>query len=817
MNKKSKSKFTLKIVLSYLILAILVIVSGYVIFSEIRIYMSNETSAENDVKLLQTGALLTQLYEAESLSKLALHNKTRKNFNAYAQKIDSIYVKIDTLKQLTQSDYQKKLLDSVQFLLQQKISNGNELRKLRTKNETNSSLDSAMKQFDKMEASFAKLTITDFEKHPEALSQFEKKVLQDWVSYLNNNIPEEVNTIKTDSIMNASRSILIEAKQKNTSSQRSLTRKEIEVTRNDLELSQQLQSIISSFDQEFMVNTHNDNIKKQAALRRGMRFTGFTAVLGLIIVGIFSFLITRDFWRVQTYREKLEKEKKFSESLLKSREQLISTVSHDLRTPLNTITGYTELIQGTGLIGPQMDYLTNVKSASRYVERLVNDLLDFSKLEAKRIKIEKKPFVLSHLLRETAENLKEIHNNKPIELILQIDKELDHSVLGDPLRIRQIITNLIGNSYKFTKKGFVKIEATLTPGTANSCEAIIKIIDSGIGIKKEKQELIFNEFIQGDTNTENKYGGYGLGLTISKKLTELLGGTLSLESEENKGSTLTLSVPLEVSEIAINLIRTEILRSKKELSILILDDDPSMLRLLEDVCESLQIKAHVFSNFEAIKENMGIVYDAVLTDIQMRNITGFEVLKKLRSERYEHYGNQPIIAMTGRRDLTAKDYAKTGFTGMLQKPFSKTRFIEVLQQLFPDHFYSKNGRKHLKKVEISSNLFDLEMISPFLNNDKDAISEVLNTFLSDTGINLNELKVKMEHKDQKAINNIAHKMLPMFRQLKSQEIVPILEDLEQLSPKQLEAKELMEIYLQLENKIAALQLAIQSFLTINPS
>jgi len=814
MNEKSKNKFTLKIVISYLILTILAIVAGYVIFSEIRIYMFNETSSENDIKLLEASTLLTQLYEAESLSKLAIQNKTRKNFNVYAQKIDSISVKIDTLKQRIQSDYQKKLLDSVQFLLQQKVGNSNELRKLKAKNETNSSLDSAMKQFDKMEASFGKLTITDFEKYPETLSHFEKKVLQDWVFYLNNNIPEEVNTKKTDSILNASRSILIEAKQKNANSQRSLTRKEIEITRNDLELSQQLRSIISSFDNEFVVNTHNDNIKKQSALRRSMRFTGFTAVLGLVIVGIFTFLITRDFWRVQTYREKLEMEKKLSESLLKSREQLISTVSHDLRTPLNTITGYSELIEGTGLSTLQMNYLTNVKSASLYVESLVNDLLDFSKLESKRIKIEKKPFVLSQLLRETAENLKEIHSNKPIELILQIDKELDRSVMGDPFRIRQIVTNLIGNSYKFTKKGFVKIEATLTQGTANSFEAIIKIIDSGIGIKKEKQKLIFNEFIQADNTTEKKYGGYGLGLTISKKLTELLGGSLSLKSEKNKGSTFTLYLPLEVSEISTNLIRTQVVKPKKEISILILDDDPSMLRLLKEVCESLQIKAHVFSDFEAIKVNMGLVYDAVLTDIQMPNITGFEVLEKLRSKQFEHYDNQPIIAMTGRRDLAVTDYTQTGFSGMLQKPFSKTRFLEVLQQLLPDHFYSKNGRKQQKKGENNSNLFDLGMISSFLEYDNDDVFAVLQTFLTDTVINLNELKLKMEQKDQKAINHIAHKMLPMFRQLKSQKIVPILEDLEQPSPKQLDTKKLKETYIQLESKIAALQLAIQSFLTM---
>src|SRR5690606_25303696 len=145
-------------------------------------------------------------------------------------------------------------------------------------------------------------------------------------------------------------------------------------------------------------------------------------------------------------------------SLLKSREQLISTVSHDLRTPLNTITGYSELMENTGLTPKQSSYLKNVKSASLYVDSLVNDLLDFSKLEAGKIKIEKIPFVLSHLLQETAENIKEINSKKPLDLILDIDTKLENPILGDPFRIRQILTNLIGNAYKFTDQGFIKVE-----------------------------------------------------------------------------------------------------------------------------------------------------------------------------------------------------------------------------------------------------------------------------------------------------------------------------------------------------------------------
>src|SRR5690606_1288317 len=172
------------------------------------------------------------------------------------------------------------------------------------------------------------------------------------------------------------------------------------------------------------------------------------------IVGLFTFLITRDYWKVQLYRQQLEKEKKFSESLLKSREQLISTVSHDLRTPLNTITGYSELMETTGLTDKQESYLKNVKSASHYVDNLVNDLLDFSRLEAGKIKIEKSPFILADLITETVENIREQYSRKKIVLQLDMDGRLHGPVLGDAFRVRQILSNLIGNAYKFTEEGF---------------------------------------------------------------------------------------------------------------------------------------------------------------------------------------------------------------------------------------------------------------------------------------------------------------------------------------------------------------------------
>ena len=689
------------------------------------------------------------------------------------------------------------------------------------KNESNSSIDNALKEFSRIEESLGKITPESLNPNYATLPSDTQNTIKKWAEYLSENVPKDTSNIpvsqRVDSVLTVSKSLLAEAKQSNTKTLRSVAQKELQLSRADLEISQQLRSIISAFEQEVITKSYNDNLKKQTALKRSIRLAGFASLLGLAIVGLFTFLITKDYWKVQLYRQQLEKEKKFSESLLKSREQLISTVSHDLRTPLNTITGYSELMETTGLTGKQVSYLKNVKSASKYVDSLVNDLLDFSKLEAGKLKVDKTAFILSDLIRETAENLKEINSKKPIELIVKLDDQLENTILGDPFRVRQILTNLIANAYKFTKEGFIEVEAVVVSKTNGKYQTLIKVTDSGIGIKKEKQEHIFKEFTQAEDNTDKKYGGYGLGLTISKKLTELLGGKISLRSDENKGSSFTIEIPFEISKKPLMSPKEIEIRPKMELSLLIIDDDPAMLKLLKEVCQHLGLAAHTYNNFHDILKREELIYDMVLTDIQMPNITGFEVLSQLQNGKYSHYTGQPIVAMTGRKDLKKEHYFETGFSDILQKPFTKEMFMQVLTKLFPEAVHEKPENKIKTDISSGSNLFNLGVISSFLGDDEEGIAEVLQTFVSDTAANIEKLKVAVDDLDIKTINLVAHRMLPMFRQLNSTEIVPILDELEILKIGQIDPKILKQTYRNLSNKSTVLILAIKSYLATSPN
>ena len=820
-SQNSKDRFTIKIVTSYLVLALLAAVVGYFIYTEIKIYISTETADMNDEKLLKTSALMTNLYKAESLSKLALQSGNKINFDAYALKIDTTKMEIDTLRQLMQGSHQKALLDSLEVLLSQKVANNEELRKLKVRSSANNSLDKALKEFEKIEESFGKFSAENLFTNFDQLSPKVQQSLREYAALISDNSPNKgdvaTNAKYVDSILNVSKSMLRKAKLADSRSQRFLAQKELEMNRNDLELSQQLQNIIAAFEQEVMTSSYNNSLKKRETLRITTRFAGIAALLGLLIVGVFSFLITRDYWKVQTYRVRLEKEKKFSESLLKSREQLISTVSHDLRTPLNTISGYSELLESTELSQKQIGYIKNVKSASEYVGNLVNDLLDFSKLEAGKLKIERVPFIPAHLIQETAENLQALYTHKKLRLVLDIAPEFEQTVLGDPFRIRQILTNLLGNAFKFTEKGHIKISAKAEKGKEKTVLAKIEVSDTGIGIAKEKQHLIFKEFTQADKDTDKKFGGHGLGLTISKKLAELLKGNLALSSKLGEGSTFTLQLPLEITT-AKKDVQQEMPYMAPKLRMLIIDDDTALLHMLRELAESMGITANTFTNFLSIEKDSHLAYDIVLTDIQMPQVTGFEVLKKLRSGAYKHYKDQPIIAMTGRRDLGPESYISVGFSQVLQKPFSKGELIATLK-LMGIRTEKENKEQEIVKSDLTNEkapkMYSLDIIHSFLGTNEDAIYEVLQTFLRDTQTNMALLEETAGTNDYAQVNHVAHRMLPMFRQLKVVECVAILEKMEVASPTSMNENTLANSLKKLKTEVSNLVSEMEEHLAVN--
>nr|WP_298996773.1 ATP-binding protein [uncultured Allomuricauda sp.] len=794
---------------SYFVLVLLGALAGYLIYSEFQTYNAVQNQSTDNQKLLQTNLLLTELHEVENLSKLALQTRKPDALKTYSKKVDSITVMIDSLKVITPESSQQTRLDSVQHLLVQKAFNTAELRRIRLETEEYAPMDSLLRTIKKMEIDMGRITPENLVANFEELPPSTQKSIKAYVDLLNENIPQNqvssTEEVNVDSLLQLSKSILAQSKIENTRLKQSLAQKEVNIYRTDLELSQKLRDIISSLQQEVYMNAQSDSFQKQQVIERSIRLGGIAAFLGLFVVILFTILVSRDFLRVQRYRDQLEKEKTYSESLLKSREQLISTVSHDLKSPLATIRGYTDLLEQKNTKKKSLRYTNHMKSALTYVDTLLCDLLDFSRLEGGQLPIEKKPFLLPKLLDSIASQYEDIPDKSHIAFSWDISPQLHKPILSDPLRLSQILNNLIGNAFKYTQEGFVKVDASVYE-TKKGPYLKIKVMDSGIGIKKEKQALIFKEFTQADDSIYGKYGGYGLGLTIAKKMSTLLGGYMDLESVEQKGSTFTVFIPLQFGEFEeIPLHSQPLVSVSKPHSVLIFEDDKALLELLLEIFKSNKIQAIGFNTFEDMKIPADFSYSHVLTDINLPNFDGFEVLRKLKSKVYKHYVDQPIIAMTGQRNIDRAEYIEAGFSEVLPKPFSPDTLLEALQ-LFGFESMVKNHKISQQETTSAETLFNLESISSFLDN-QEVLESVLATFLQNNTRNLKLLEEALSIKDVKKVRYIAHQMLPMFRQLQVKDAIPILERLELISKKmdcgnaKKEYMKLKGIFLNLENEV----------------
>lgn len=788
-----KNKFTLKITISYLLLVILGIIASYYIYTEVQEYIATENTTEKDNKLLKTNSFLAQLYEAESLSKLALQTKSKINFTAYENKIDSIRTNIEEIKNLTDSDYQHGLLDSLGALLNRKVTNINALRSIRLKDQTGTAINSALEEFDKLEESLGIIKPEGLAPNLEELSPKAQSTIKKVADYLNANVPSDANSQNNaqtmDSVLQVSKNILKDVKQENAINENTLAARENNINKTDLELSQQLRTILSSFEQEIITNSIANSIKKENLLKRSIRLAVIAAILGFLVVGIFTFILNKDFWKANLYREKLEKEKAYSESLLKSREQLIATVSHDLRTPLNTISGYTNIIEESNDKKENKEYINQIKSATTYVNNLVNDLLDFSQLEAGKMVTKNTTFKVDKLITESAQSIAAQNQNKPIDLVLNLDDSLEQPIISDAFRLRQIIFNLLGNAYKFTDKGSITVTGAIVDHK-KSKNLILRIADTGIGISKEKQKLIFKEFTQAENDTDKKYGGYGLGLTITKKLTELLGGTIVLESDIHKGSTFTLEIPVEIGEEITDTPKISL--QTNTLKIIVFDDDSSFLKLIGKMLKSAGIEVQLFTDFNDFKADSD--FDVVLTDIEMPTITGYEIVEFLNSGSNKYYSNQPILAMTGRRDLSLEHFTEKGFSGLILKPFSKTELLQKLNEIININFDSTVKQTTEEKNCDTNKPYSLSTLKQYLGDDQNAIDEVLLIFKKDTEENLSQLQTAIDKFDIELLNKTAHRMLPMFRQLEVQHAIPILETFEVLKKDELTSIQLKRKY-----------------------
>ncbi|WP_448700144.1 ATP-binding protein [Mucilaginibacter sp. AW1-3] len=370
----------------------------------------------------------------------------------------------------------------------------------------------------------------------------------------------------------------------------------------------------------------------------------------------------------------LIKAKELAEQAAIAKSQFLSTMSHEIRTPMNAVIGFTHLLLQHEPRPDQQEYLNILKFSSENLLVLINDILDFNKIEAGKIEFESVDFNLSRLIDNIRLAQAQRAQEKNIKLKLMMDEDLPNAVIGDPIRLGQILTNLISNAVKFTQEGKVVITASLAERQKDHTIIDFEVEDTGIGIAPDKLDHIFESFTQASSDTTRKFGGSGLGLTISKRLLELQGSHIKVKSELGKGSVFSFSMKFKNStkQLAPVLEDIQDIKSLRGTRILIAEDNQINVLLAKQFMKQWDVDCDVAENgiiaYQLIQTNN---YDLVLMDLQMPEMDGYETTQKVRQLPDPKYAELPIIALTASAMLDIKDKAfESGMNDYVSKPFN---------------------------------------------------------------------------------------------------------------------------------------------------
>lgn len=786
----------------FLGICLIVGVGAITYFSVTKLLASVESLSEPNEKLRNLNQLLADIYQLDKSRSVFVEEDTSHNLDYYNQiqneikkleaivsdstelkklkgisySVNELMVVYKGLEEVKKSLYNRNFSNEALYNIERKIKRKEELSRLQNLGKIRIGIDpSALKDqnqtTDKSPKSINKDVTSSGTLAGDGKEDMDKIKGTLRLNLNRLNPVDDVMPVDTDSIIYTVRQMVLDINNEEQYLRSRLSELEQELNDKNRELIMNIQSVVTSLQNESLLRSKAENDSAYELTYKLSILLGVLIAVGVVGSSGFIYSIIREIKKAEAYQEKLAEAKRRSDNLAKTKQDFLASMSHEIRNPLHVIQGYNEALLKTNLGEAQTEYVRMIQFASGTLLGIVNDILDFSKLEAGKIKIEKGIINPDTFFKDIHSFFKQKATDSGLSLEFSVLLPKNKYLLGDDLRINQIMNNLLSNAVKFTEKGKVSVRVSMD----NADNLVLEVSDTGMGMDESLQANLFKEFNQGDGTISRKYGGTGLGLAIVKKLVDLQEGKIALASKSGEGTQVTVSIPTTLlekkEESAVHEVSSNVVGNLK---VLLVDDDEMGLKFTSLLFSGLGAEVVAYSGgIEFMNNFVEEDFDLVLLDIQMPEIDGYQVFKSLRSN--EKYQQVPIVAMTA--NVFTKDresMIKEGFNGVLLKPFNETELVNIIvefvkpdkeevllaapEKLIPYLSSEDEGRNPTSD-------YSLVDIRKFCMGDEALFKEVVEGFYTQTGLDLIMMNKACDEEDYETIQFIAHQLSSRLGQL----------------------------------------------------
>lgn len=774
--------FRFKIALGFTVALILAASGVYFTYVSLsRMSATVDKALKPDKRLTMLKNLVNDIYGAENAVRTFAINNNEKYLEPYYQLMSTIDGNTDTLKLAFSKNSSD--IDQITTLLKNKLSSYDELIELRY----NSLIDDYTQQLN--------LQVAQADSQTEAARlQSKSQRPTRFIFGLINKKKFEQKQKELDTLiaLKEAQSALLKQKVKRlkeeqTSKMAEIAKEELSLLQKDQNINEQLFNKITHLE-EGIIRTNKTNAEITITdLKKQQQFLMYISIAASVFILLLSFIIFADINRSNLYKKQLEVARNRAEQLARFREEFLSNMSHELRTPVSALSGFSKKLEKTELNNQQEEFLKNISFASEHLLGIINDVLDIARIESGRLKLSENEFSVYETASEIISLLSIKALEKNIELVVDIESVKNIVTIGDAMRLRQLLLNILGNAIKFTQKGRVSLSIrTINHTNTDGKQAFeIMVKDTGIGIAQEKLATIFEPFEQADMGIARKFGGTGLGLSISKKIVELHNGEITAISREGEGTTFTAIVPYKVissSDKVINLKEKEELQPIKTLiglRILLAEDDELNNILQQSILNDLG--AHVDSvvnGEEVLLKLQSEKYDAVLMDLQMPELDGIETAKRIRQDLRSPI---PVIAITANVHNSEKEKCiSAGMNAVVIKPFSENLIAETILNAIrhKDDTTQEKMDKPVAEKPANQKPYDLITLEKASNGNSDFVARMLTLFCMSGESLFVKAKDSLADGDSAKAAESIHRLIPSCRQLNITQLASTLKQLE---------------------------------------